>query len=88
MVVANLEYEVPCTTPLDSRARDFAGDSVPEGLTYVYINSSDSRVSFDPQPGMFALLAGEQYRIEEAKNFHGAWRLFLRGAATGGALSS
>jgi hypothetical protein len=79
-------YTVPCTVPVGLSARNAAGMSVPTGVSTVYI--SDARLEFDPQPGMLAEFGGEQYRIDDVREYPGSVRLFLRGAATGGTASS
>jgi len=81
------ELTVACSHPREYQAED-GGDAALNGTTFVLIDRSDSRLEFDPQPGMIAEIGGEQYRIVKARYLPGAIRLHLSGAGAEGAESS
>jgi hypothetical protein len=79
--------DVPCTVPVPFFGAGDA-DRFQRGLSTVFVEREHPALSFEPQVGMIAELAGEQYRVERVDYLPGSIRLDLAGAAAGGAESA
>lgn len=75
---------VPCSEPREYDADGSDADRVLSGSLFVLIDRSNAALTFDPQEGQTATIAGEEYRIEKVRYLPGSIRVHLKGAAAEG----